>query len=130
MNNYLQHFGILGMSWGKRNGPPYPLTAAQKSAAEKRENREAWNKAAKKEHDRARSKKSVDQMSDAELRQVLNRLDMEKRYKEITKTDIEKGQDKAKAMLAGAVGGVVITGVTTAAIKLAIKKASKGAINL
>ena len=32
----IRHSGILGMKWGKRNGPPYPLGSDQKSAAEKR----------------------------------------------------------------------------------------------
>lgn len=33
---YLSHHGILGMSWGKKNGPPYPLGAEDHSAAEKK----------------------------------------------------------------------------------------------
>lgn len=32
----IRHSGILGMKWGERNGPPYPLGSDQKSAAEKR----------------------------------------------------------------------------------------------
>lgn len=35
-SNYLAHHGILGMKWGKKNGPPYPLGASDHSAAEKK----------------------------------------------------------------------------------------------
>lgn len=32
----LCHHGILGMKWGKKNGPPYPLGASDHSASEKK----------------------------------------------------------------------------------------------
>lgn len=35
-SNYLMHHGILGMKWGHRNGPPYPLGASDHSASEKK----------------------------------------------------------------------------------------------
>lgn len=35
-NNYLSHHGIQGQKWGKKNGPPYPLSAGAHSSAEKK----------------------------------------------------------------------------------------------
>lgn len=35
-SNYLEHHGIIGMKWGRRNGPPYPLDQSNKSMTEKK----------------------------------------------------------------------------------------------
>lgn len=38
-DDHLEHHGILGQKWGKKNGPPYPLDENDHSAAEKKLNK-------------------------------------------------------------------------------------------
>ena len=69
MNPYsteLCHHGILGMKWGKKNGPPYPLGPGDHSASEKKA---GW-------------RKSLDSMSNEELRQKINRKNLENQYQQ------------------------------------------------
>ena len=37
-DEYLAHHGILGMRWGKKNGPPYPLNSSQMTPKERAKN--------------------------------------------------------------------------------------------
>ena len=75
MNTYsteLCHHGILGQRWGKRNGPPYPLDAGDHSASEKKA---GWRKSLTEEKNKIKS------MSNEELRQKVNRKNLERQYK-------------------------------------------------
>lgn len=77
MSNELCHFGIKGQKWGVRRyqNPDGTLTPAGK--------RRYSNK--HEDYSRAHSKKSVKSMSDVELRNRINRLQMEKQYGDMTK---------------------------------------------
>lgn len=53
INDYLEHHGILGQSWGHRNGPPYPLSSGKHSASEKKA---GWRKSLKNKADSIKQK--------------------------------------------------------------------------
>lgn len=54
----LYHHGILGMKWGERNGPPYPLGSSAHSAREKKHGTKGWTVEAKADAKRKSSEKS------------------------------------------------------------------------
>lgn len=144
----LEHNGILGMKWGRRNGPPYPLGAADHSAAEKKSGKSGWTKEAQKEASKDTSsvkkesstpkkeddkndkpkeaeKKSAKNMTDEELRAAVNRLQLETQYKnyleQVTPKTVETGKS-AVAKFAKKLGkDIAIKTITTAANSYATK---------
>ena len=152
---YIAHHGILGQKWGKRNGPPYPLSPSDHSAAEKKaqaskvaeglltqnikggkdkpnvsiaekipsESRKALGEVAsiaqkKKRLKRTKeARKEMEQMTDEELRKRNNRLDMERRYIDLTTDEVSVGFDIADSVLS-----MIGSAAAVAAISYGIKK--------
>lgn len=102
--NELYHHGILGMKWGKKNGPPYPLASSDHSAAEKKAGwRKSLDENAHEDYKRAHSNKPVSQMSDSELQRVNNRLQAEANYKRLTAQQ-KQGTSFINSVIKGAFG--------------------------
>lgn len=72
----LCHYGVLGMKWGVRRSGAQ-LARARKSRKQSEPDHDDYKK--------AHSSKSVRSMSDKELREINNRLNMEKQYADLTK---------------------------------------------
>lgn len=77
--NELYHHGILGQKWGKKNGPPYPLSSSDHSSAEKKA---GWRKSLS---DR-RAESARKRAAKAEI----------KRRAEQSKRDKKAAEDKAR----------------------------------
>lgn len=108
----LAHYGVLGMKWGVRRyqNKDGTLTAAGKKRAKSSDSSEPESDDYKKAH----SSKSVKSMSDAELRNRLNRLQMEQQYSKLSSSDVNKGkQFLDKAIKAGTTVATVTTTALT-----------------
>ena len=131
-SNYLEHHGILGMKWGQRNGPPYPLGSEDHSASEKKAGwkkslsggAETVKKKAKTAKEILRSdsgarsskalkdarRKNMDELSTAELREINNRLNEEQRYLNLTRGMTSDGKKFAKEISKN-IGAAIITNI-------------------
>ena len=104
----LYHHGILGMQWGKRNGPPYPLDSSQKSSSERRYR---TDKGYHKNQNKHRGPKPVEKMSNDELKRKVNRKQLEQQYKDLTDKEVSRGKNKVREIIKDytTVTGVVLT---------------------
>lgn len=132
-SNYLAHHGILGMKWGKKNGPPYPLGSGDHSASEKKA---GWKKSlggGRNEEDYATTKKKksrLERAADAAQRDADNlrkygykeeadavqkvadrNREKAAEKKEATKITLSEGQKRAlKIGLGVAAGAAIVAG--------------------
>lgn len=104
----LQHYGIDGMKWGVRNGPPYPLERGRhgKSTVVGKANRILAD---------------VDDLSLEELRVLVTKLELQKKLIDLTAPQKKQGKSYAMKVLSK-VGDTAISVAVPAATSYAIKK--------
>ena len=131
MSDNLQHHGIKGMKWGKRrfqnaDGTLTPLGRFRYGKAETKDYEELHGKVEKasgfvkaaqkyqseKDHKDYEEKIKTDlkNMTDEELRQVVNRLNMEERYTQVMRSrEVEVGKSAASEWLEKAGSALAVT---------------------
>lgn len=96
-SNELYHYGIKGMKWGVRRTP----AQLGRSSGKKKSKTYGWSEDAKRAN--VIKKKSVEQMSNNELRELNKRMELEQNYKRLNPSKIRKGLAIA-GTVAGAIG--------------------------
>ena len=139
----LKHYGIKGMKWGVRRfqNADGSLTAdgRKRHGSEDIRNvkkqvdngknvvdcvKRSKAKAAEKQTEK-KIKNDLSQMSDQELRDIVNRLNMEERYMQVMKTrDVQVGKSKVDKILDYA-GTALTIGSSALSIMIAIKELQK-----
>ena len=118
MDYVLAHHGIIGMKWGKRNGPPYPLTAAKQKAVKNRADDE-------KKADMKRAVKNRRTLSNDEIRTRIERIKLERQLKDITNEELSPGKKFVSDVLSSSgrkVAASLVTGAMLYGVKAAMSR--------
>lgn len=136
----LFHYGVKGMRWGVRKSTPtsggtkkskkkslIDKMSDKKKKATKKKAKEKVKEKAKEEAQEAEKKKSVKDMSDAELRAKISRLQLEKQYADLSRQTepVSKGKKFVEGIMTKS-GENIGTQLTTYVMGTAVNKALAG----
>lgn len=134
-NNELRHYGVLGMKWGVRKVDRAGGTKKKKASTDTLQKRKTLSDESSRLLDSAsrvkstsrnikssaKGKKTLENMTDKELQEVVNRMGMEERYQSLTQQRRSVGQEYIDG--AFQIGAATLTAVSSAlAIAIAIKQ--------
>jgi hypothetical protein len=112
----LYHFGVPGMRWGKRK------VRTTIGSLSKRTRQSTENDSEDHKRKNELKKKPIKEMSNAELKVINERLQLERQYKDLSKNETNKGKNFVNKILQTS-GTTVATTVATAAGMYFVKKA-------
>ena len=115
MSNNIQHHGVLGMHWGRHKQKSTPFPPNKKKTVE----------------EKAPPKRTVKEMTDAELQEKVNRMGLERRYKDAMAADARDQVSKGKKFISGVLeqsGKQVATQIATYAMGNAVNKMMKAQV--
>lgn len=134
-NSQLYHHGILGMKWGVRRfqNKDGSLNSDGKRHLEQNSKAKQGNNKKKKGHTTNKGK-SINELSDDELRKRINRLELEKRYEALSKKEQKAKMFDGKRFVTQVLensGKVVATQLSTYVMGNMVNKvAQKNIINV
>lgn len=121
--NELYHHGVLGMKWGRHISKEGSDIAREGQNLSRSSNNIRLNKAMKKKTKEINQK--VSKMSDKELRDRVNRLNMEQQYKNLSTKDVTEGKRNIEDVL-GIVGSSLAIVSSGLGIAIATKELRNG----
>lgn len=106
MTNELMHFGVKGMKWGVRR---------KKFLEKRQEKKRKFESEMHDDYKKAHAKKDISSLSDTELRQRINRIQMEQQYAKLSPSNVARGRSCVGSMLKT---GATIAGATSTVLTI------------
>lgn len=98
--DYLMHYGVLGMKWGRRK--------FQSSVRKSKKQKRADSYSSDYQETRKMRRKSSKKLSNDELKKLNNRMRLEQEYNRLSTSQVNRGLEVAKKIvsIAGTIGGL------------------------